>query len=93
MGFAIFIAKIRDYDKWEPTIMEDIPLLKANGAKSASILRDLDDPFRVIVNTEWENLENAKKFAKSDELRARMRAGGVIGVPELYFVEEAKLVF
>jgi heme-degrading monooxygenase HmoA len=92
MGLAIFIAKVKDYDKWEPTIMEDIPLIKANGAKSASILRDLDDPNRVIVSTEWENLEQAKKFAESDELRARMQAGGVIGVPEIYFVEE-KLVF
>ncbi len=50
--------------------MEDIPLLKANGAKSASILRDLDDPNRVIVTAEWENIENAKKFAESDELHA-----------------------
>ena len=49
MGFAIFIAKIMDYDKWEPTIMEDIPLLKANGAKSASILRDLDDPNKSLL--------------------------------------------
>ena len=93
MGVGIFIIKFKDYDKLEATIIEGIPLLKANGAKSTSILRDLDDPFRVIVKTEWENLENAKKFAESDELRARMRAGGVIGIPELYFVKEEKVVF
>jgi len=41
---------------------------------------------------EYKNLENDKKFADSDELRTRMQAGGVIGIPKLYFVEE-KLVF
>jgi len=29
--------------------MEDVPLLKANGAKSASILWDLDDPNRSLL--------------------------------------------
>ena len=29
--------------------MGDIPLLKANGAKSASILRDLDDPNKSLL--------------------------------------------
>ena len=72
--------------------MEDIPLLKANGAISVSILRDLDDPNRIIVTTEFKNIENAKKFSESDELRARMQEGGVTGKPEIYFVEE-KIVF
>ena len=91
MGLAVLITKVKDYDKWEPTIMEDIPLLKANGAISASILRDIDDPNRIIVTTEFENLEHAKKFSESDELHDRMQAGGVIGKPEIYFVEEKKV--
>jgi heme-degrading monooxygenase HmoA len=92
MSIGIFIVKFKDYDKLEATIMEDIPLLKANGAKSTSILRDLDDPNKIIVTSEWENIENAKKFAESDELRARMQAGGVIGKPDIFFTEE-KIVF
>ena len=55
MGLAVLIAKVKDYDKMGPTIMEDIPLLKANSARSASILRDIDDPNRIIVTTEFEN--------------------------------------
>ena len=91
MGVGIFIIRFKDYDKLEATIMEDIPLLKANGAKSTNILRDLDDPNRAIVTAEWDNIENAKKFAESDELRARMQEGGVTGKPEIYFVEEKKV--
>lgn len=37
------------------------------------------------------NLEDAQKFAESDELRARMEASGVIGKPKIFFAEE-KLV-
>ena len=40
--------------------MEDIPLLKTNGARSASIRKDIDDPNRIIVTTEFENLEHLK---------------------------------
>jgi heme-degrading monooxygenase HmoA len=90
MGLAVFIVKFKDYDKLEAAIIEDIPLLKANGGKSASILRDLDDPNRVIFTAEWENMENAKKFAESDELSARMQEGGVTGKPEILFCRREK---
>jgi heme-degrading monooxygenase HmoA len=91
MGVVILVAKVEDYDKWEPTLLEDLPLLKANGAKSASILRSLDDPNMIIVKSEWEDLETAKRLIESDEVRARMEVGGVIGRPEIYFVDEKVL--
>ena len=37
---------------------------------------------------EWDNLENAKKFANSSELKEAMGNAGVIEKPEVYFLEE-----
>jgi heme-degrading monooxygenase HmoA len=91
MGIVILVAKVKDYDKWEPTLLEDSPMLKAAGAKTASILRDLNDPNTIIVTSEWENLEDAKKLIEPNEIRARMDEGGVIGRPEIYYMEEKKV--
>ena len=45
----------------------------------------------VIVTSEWEDLETAKKLVESDEIRARMEKSGVVK-SEIYYMEE-KLVF
>lgn len=88
MVYAVFIGKVQDYDKWQPTLVEDTPILKDNGAKNVRILRGSDDPNRLIVIMEWENMKKAKDLVKSEFLRERFQAGGVIGKPDIYFVEE-----
>jgi heme-degrading monooxygenase HmoA len=91
MVYAIFMSEVEDYDKWLSSFKDDAALLKAHGGKSARALQRLDNPNMGIVISEWDNLEDAQKFAESDELRARMEAGGVIGKPEIFFAEQ-KLV-
>ena len=93
MVYVISIGKVKNYDEWLPTFAEDGPLLKANGGVSARALQCLDDPNLIVVISEWENMNDAKKFAESDELRARMQVGGVIGKPEIYFLEEKLVLF
>ena len=34
-------------------------------------------------------LENAQKFAQSDIIKEAMKNAGVVGMPEIYFLEEA----
>ena len=34
-------------------------------------------------------IANAQKFAQSDNLKETMKNAGVIGMPDVYFVEEA----
>ena len=93
MFYAIFMGEVEDYDKFLSTFKDDTSLFKSYGGKSARALQLLDDPKRGIVITEWEDLEDAKKFAESDELKARMQAGGTIGKPDIYFAEEKLQLF
>jgi hypothetical protein len=60
MVYAVFIRKVQDYNKWQPTLVEDISILKDNGAKNVRVLRGSDNPNRLIVLMEWENLERLK---------------------------------
>jgi heme-degrading monooxygenase HmoA len=91
MVTVIQLAKVKDYDKWEPIFKEDVSMIKASGAKFIGVLQSIDDPNIVIVTSEWEDLETAKKLAESDDIRARMEKSGVIK-SEMYYMEQ-KLMF
>jgi heme-degrading monooxygenase HmoA len=93
MFYGIFMVKVEDYDKFLSIIKEDESLIKSFDGKSAQVLQVLDNPNMGIVIVKWENLENAKKFVESEELKARMQAGGVSGKPEIYFAEEKLILF
>jgi hypothetical protein len=43
-----------------------------------------------VILFEWESLEKAHQFAQSDELRQAMQRAGVIGMPDLYFLEQVE---
>jgi heme-degrading monooxygenase HmoA len=42
----------------------------------------------VTVLLEWEDLDKARAFASSDELREAMQRAGVTGPPSVSFLEE-----
>ncbi len=88
MVFSVFVGRVEDYDKWQPTIVEDSSIIKDNGGKSVRVLRGFEDSNRVIVIIEFEDIEKAKNLVESDFLKERFKAGGVIGTPEIYFVDE-----
>jgi uncharacterized protein (DUF1330 family) len=88
MVYTVFVGRVQEYDKWQPTLIEDTPIIKDNGGKTVQVLRGTEDPNRLIVIMEFESTEKAKELLESDFLRERFQAGGVIGKPEIYFVEE-----
>lgn len=62
---------------------------KRNGKKSYQILRPENDANGVVALLEWDNLDNARKYATSPELKEAMAQAGVIGKPDIMFLEEA----
>jgi quinol monooxygenase YgiN len=61
---------------------------KSNGELSAQIFRDANDPNKLTVINKWTSMESAQKFVHSPELKAAMENAGVIGVPEIHFLNE-----
>jgi len=51
------------------------------------LLRNTDDPNEVILLFEAADLQKAKEFAASSDLRERMQQAGVIDKPGIYFLE------
>jgi heme-degrading monooxygenase HmoA len=58
------------------------------GSKGAVIYRNTNDPKQLVIITKWEDMESAKNFSLSEDLKATMEKAGVIGLPELHYLEE-----
>jgi quinol monooxygenase YgiN len=64
-------------------------LRTSSGELSAQVYRDASDPNNITVLNKWNSMENAKKFAHSPELKTAMEKAGVVGQPNVSFLNEA----
>lgn len=88
MVYLICIFKVEAYKKFKQVYDENISLFKAKGSKSSRILRSLKDPNLIVTIMEFDNMEKAENFAKSEEIQATNELSGIIGEGDVYFVEE-----
>jgi heme-degrading monooxygenase HmoA len=63
-----------------------LPARQAAGGTELYLLRNIDDPNEVIVLFEIEDLQKAREFVASDDLRERMQESRVIDKPDTYFL-------
>lgn len=88
MTYVLVMHKVEDYDKWKSVYDENGAMRKAYGSEGAFVFHNADDPNHIVVISEWENIEKAKGFAESEELKLAMQKAGVIGQPAVYFLDE-----
>jgi heme-degrading monooxygenase HmoA len=79
---------VEDYNKWKNIFDEHSPFRAQMGSKGGRVFRSANDPNDLFILFEWDNLENAKKFTQSDNLKQTMQKAGVKGTPDIYFLEE-----
>jgi heme-degrading monooxygenase HmoA len=88
MPYMLVRHKVEDYTKWKPAYDEHAATRKASGSKKAHLFRNADNPNEIVILFEWANLDNARKFAQSQDLRKKMQQAGVSDKPDIYFLEE-----
>ena len=49
----------------------------------------VDDPRDLTIVMDWDSLERARKFVASQDLKQAMQTAGVVGEPEIRFLEDA----
>jgi hypothetical protein len=76
--------KVKDYPSWKKVFDGFIETRRASGEKSYKIMHPENDGNDLLAIFEWDNLENAKKFVGSSELKQTMSNAGVIGQPTGY---------
>jgi heme-degrading monooxygenase HmoA len=82
--------KVKDYAKWKPIFNEHAAKRKEAGSKGGHLFQSAKDPNEVVLLFQWEDLGKARKFAESEDLRQAMERAGVIGKPEVYFLNQVE---
>jgi hypothetical protein len=80
--------KISDYQLWRNTFDASIDFRLNGGERSCRIFRNPDDAEELTLLFEWENMQKAHQFMDSPDLRKRMQQAGVIGKPDIKFLQE-----
>ena len=86
MAFMLTRAKVRDFNAWKPAYDAHQPARSAAGLTEKYLLRNADDPNEIFILFEAQDLNRAKTFAASADLRERMQESGVVGKPDIYFL-------
>ena len=79
--------KVEDFNKWKSYFDQHSDFRAQSGSKGGKLFHSVDDPNEVFVLFEWDSLENAQKFTQSDSLKETMKEAGVLGMPEVHFIE------
>ncbi len=90
MSYMLVRHKVGDFDKWKPLYDEHATVRRDSGSKGAHLFRNYDNPNEILILFEWESLEKARKFAESENLRQKMQEAGVLGKPDIYFLNEVE---
>lgn len=90
MVYIYVRQSVEDYAKWREGYDNHAAARQASGATDeASVMVDVDDPNNITVILGWSDLEKAKAFTQSASLKEAMQKAGVIGPPEIRFLEDA----
>jgi hypothetical protein len=88
---AIFVRhKVNDYAKWRKAYDGFESTRIKLGAKGHAVYRDVDDGNDVTAWHDFDNLEAAKAFSSSNELKAAMKGAGVIGAPTIWITRHTR---
>ena len=86
MPYLLVRHKVADFSRWKPAYDAHLSARQKAGLKEEHLLRNIDDPGEVIILFEAEDLQKAKEFGASSDLRATMQKAGVIDKPDIYFL-------
>jgi heme-degrading monooxygenase HmoA len=92
MPYLLVHHNVEDYARWRRIYDEHAATRKASGASGTAagrVFRSAADPNELVILLEWDDLEKARQFAQSEDLRQTMQRAGVVDQPDVYFLNEA----
>ena len=87
MPYLLVRHKVADFSKWKPTYDSHLPARQKAGLKEVHLLRNADDPNELVLLFEAEDVQKARDFAASADLKETMQRSGVVDRPDAYFLE------
>jgi quinol monooxygenase YgiN len=84
--------KVSDYNRWKEAFDSHLNTRKRAGETGFRLFHNEEDPRDITLLLDWETVEEARKFINSEELRDAMAKAGVVGAPEVLYLEDARSV-
>jgi quinol monooxygenase YgiN len=80
---------VEDFARWQQAFDDDAAARAAAGEESWQIFQDENDPNQVTIVTKFQSSDHAHKHLQSENFRETIRKAGVVGEPDIHFVNEA----
>ena len=87
-NYMLVRHKVRDFSEWKRGYDTHLPRRAEAGLTEKHLLRGAHDPNEVILLFEARDLNRAKAFAESVDLRETMQKVGVVDRPDMYFLHD-----
>ena len=84
MRYLLVRHKVAEFDRWKSGYDAHLPSRQKAGLKEEHLLRNIDEPSEVLILFEVEDLQKAREFVDSADLRQVMEKAGVIDKPDIY---------
>ena len=87
MNYVLIRHKVADFTKWKTIFDAHRGVRQEAGLKEKYLLRDVLDLNGVVILFEATDLQKARSFMDSADLREVMKKAGVLGKPEVSFLQ------
>lgn len=88
VNYMLVRHKVRDFAEWKRGYETHYPKRKEAGLTEKYLLRDVNDSNEVIVLFEARDVNQARAFAESADLREAMEKFGVADKPDIFFLKD-----
>jgi hypothetical protein len=87
MNYVLIRHKVADFTKWKTIFDAHRGARQDAGLKEKYLLRDVLDLNEVVLLFEAEDLQKARSFMDSADLREVMKKAGVLDEPDVTFLQ------
>ena len=84
MASIVRRSRVEDYARWKTVYQAGEAARQAAGWRDQEVFRNPDDPNEIVILTEVDDVERARAYAESEEVRRRQRASGLLETTYYY---------
>lgn len=88
MSSLLIRHRVSDIGVWKRVFDEDHDSRQAYGAVRDQVFYQVSDPAEIVVLLEWDDLERARLYGQSDDLRDLFARSGAIGQPGVWVLDD-----
>ncbi len=88
MVHVLLHHKVSDFNRWKESFDSHLNTRMHAGELGFRLFQSVDDPRDVTLLLDWDSVEHARKFMGSEDLRGRMQQAGVVGDPDVQYIQD-----